>query len=91
MNPKSSMGSMISIKQRDRVHDIISRSSAKVLIGGYKLEGLSRLDGFNLSNGAFYPPTVVTECDLNEEIWQEEIFGPVVVLQKFRVVYPFPL
>jgi len=48
------------------------------------MEGPSPLDGFDLSKGSFYPPTVLTDIDLQSELWKEETFGPVVVVQKFR-------
>ena len=89
MNPKSSMGSLISSAHRDRVHALVSRTTAKVLAGGYIMEGASPLDGFDLSKGAFYPPTVISGVDMNDKLWTEEVFGPVVVVQKFRVcLYP---
>jgi len=44
----------------------------------------SALDNFDFSRGSFYPPTVITSVDTNDEIWQEEIFGPVVIVKKFR-------
>jgi delta 1-pyrroline-5-carboxylate dehydrogenase len=47
--------------------------------------GHSPLDGYDLSKGSFYPPTVITDVNLQDELWSEEIFGPVVVVQKFRV------
>jgi acyl-CoA reductase-like NAD-dependent aldehyde dehydrogenase len=85
MNPKSSMGSLISVAQRDRVHAVVLRSSGTILAGGYLMEGKSPLDGFDLSKGSFYPPTVVAGMELQDELWKEEVFGPVVVVQKFRV------
>lgn len=71
--------------QRDRVHDIVCRSTGTIVAGGYIMEEPSPLDGFDLSKGAFYAPTVITDVDLKDEVWTEEIFGPVVVVQKFRV------
>ncbi|KAH9056365.1 aldehyde dehydrogenase domain-containing protein [Lactarius vividus] len=42
------------------------------------------LDGFNFSRGSFYPPTVITDVSLEDVLWKEEVFGPVVVLRKFE-------
>ena len=49
------------------------------------MSGKSEFDGFDFSNGSFYPPTVITDVDLKEEIWEEEVFGPVVVIKRFVV------
>lgn len=49
--------------------------------------GKSLLDNFDFSHGSFYPPTVISDVDVSHELWQEEIFGPVVVVKKFSVSY----
>jgi acyl-CoA reductase-like NAD-dependent aldehyde dehydrogenase len=49
------------------------------------MTGFSELDGFDLSKGSFYPPTVIVDVGIEDEIWQEEIFGPVVVVKRFEV------
>jgi len=84
MNTKTSMGCLICVSHRDRVHAIVSRSRATVLAGGHIMESPSPLDGFDLSQGSFYPPTVISGVDVKDELWTEEIFGPVVIAQKFR-------
>lgn len=61
------------------------RQSGKIVAGGERMTGKSALDDFDFSEGSFYPPTVITDVDTKDEIWQEEIFGPVVVVSKFRV------
>ncbi|KAI6152227.1 aldehyde dehydrogenase [Pisolithus tinctorius] len=83
-NPMSSMGTVISEHHLERVHRMVSsRNSGKVLIGGYRMSGISPLDNFDLSRGCFYHPTVIEDVDVQDEIWEEEIFGPVVVVKKF--------
>ncbi len=47
--------------------------------------GPSPLDGFNLSKGYFYAPTIIEDISPEDEIWKEEIFGPVVVVKRFSV------
>ena len=64
---------------------VVQRSSGKILIGGEPLKERSSLDGFNFARGSFYPPTVVTDASLDDALWKEEVFGPVVVLNKFEV------
>ena len=87
MNPTSSMGSVISEKHLRRIHNVVSRSSGTILLGGRQLENNSELDGFDLSKGSFYSPTIITDIDSMDELWQEEVFGPVVILKKFSVCH----
>ncbi|KAH8993846.1 Aldehyde/histidinol dehydrogenase [Lactarius hatsudake] len=72
MNPQSTMGSVISTHHLQRIHS------------GEPLKDRSSLDGFNFSRGSFYPPTVITDVSLEDTLWKEEVFGPVVVLRKFE-------
>jgi hypothetical protein len=60
------------------------RSSGTILVGGEPLKGRSSLDGFDFSRGSFYPPTVIGDVSLDDTLWKEEVFGPVVVLNKFE-------
>lgn len=85
MNVASSMGTVISEMHCQRIHNMVKRSSGTVLLGGESLEGTSELDAFDLSKGSFYAPTIVTNVETTDELWQEEVFGPVVVLKKFSV------
>lgn len=80
------MGSVISSKHLERIERMVqSRKSGKIVAGGERMSGKSALDGFDFSKGSFYPPTVITDVDTKDEIWQEEIFGPVVIVNRFRV------
>jgi len=60
-------------------------NGAQILFGGERLTGVSELDGFDFSSGSFYPPTVLADTQIDDEIWQEEVFGPVVVVKRFAV------
>ncbi|KAH9983074.1 aldehyde dehydrogenase [Russula compacta] len=85
MNPKSSMGSVVSAHHLQRMHSMVEqRSSGTILMGGEPLSDRSFLDGFNFSRGSFYPPTVITNVSSDDALWKEEVFGPVVVLNKFE-------
>lgn len=80
------MGSVISSKQLERIEQMVqNRKSGEIVAGGTRMTGKSTLDGFDFSRGSFYSPTVVTDVGTQDELWQEEIFGPVVVVKKFRV------
>ena len=86
MNPQSTMGPIISAHHLQRIHSMVeTRSSGTILTGGEPLKDRSSLDGFNFSRGSFYPPTVIEDVSLEDDLWKEEIFGPVVVLRKFEV------
>src|SRR5207245_6961993 len=68
------MGSVISQSQQERILGLIQRAkSASVLDGG----------GTNGSRGFFVKPTVVVDVKQTDEIVQDEVFGPVVTVQRF--------
>ncbi|KAG2077204.1 aldehyde dehydrogenase [Suillus decipiens] len=84
MDERCSMGSIISPHHLNRIDDMVARrQSGTILAGGKRMSGSSLLDHFDFSRGSFYPPTVVSDVDVSHELWQEEIFGPVVVVKKF--------
>jgi 1-pyrroline dehydrogenase len=68
------MGSVISQSQQERILGFLERAQgATVLTGG----------GTNGSRGFFVQPTVVVDVAQTDEIVQDEVFGPVVTVQKF--------
>ncbi|KAI5118774.1 hypothetical protein M0805_005655 [Coniferiporia weirii] len=83
LNPKSSMGTVISARHLQRISGMVGRSSGTIVLGGSRMDGRSSLDDFDLSKGTFYAPTIVTDIDTEDELWKEEVFGPVVVVKKF--------
>jgi 1-pyrroline dehydrogenase len=69
------MGSVISGAQQERILGFLERaSSATVVTGGGTGNG---------SRGFFVQPTVVTDVRQTDEIVQDEVFGPVVTVQRF--------
>lgn len=80
----STMGAVISQASLQRLEAVVSRTKGKVLIGGKRMAGISELDGFDLSAGSFYAPTVIEDIDLEDELWREEVFGPILVVTKFQ-------
>jgi betaine-aldehyde dehydrogenase len=71
------MGSLISAKQLERVSGFVERAKtkgAKVLFGGEKLA---------INDGHFYSPTLLTDVNQQDEIVQNEVFGPVMTIQTF--------
>jgi len=68
------MGSVISHAQQERILGFLERAKgATVLTGG----------DTNGGTGYFVSPTIVTEVKQTDEIVQDEVFGPVVTVQRF--------
>jgi 1-pyrroline dehydrogenase len=69
------MGSLIAPAQADKVQGMVdrARSGAEVVVGGNRPD----------RPGAYYEPTVIAGPDQKSEIIQDEIFGPVVTVQRF--------
>src|SRR5437660_6038913 len=68
------MGSVISQSQQERILGFLDRAKkATALTGG----------GTNGERGFFVQPTVVTDVMQDDEIVQDEVFGPVVTVQRF--------
>ncbi|KAL0949295.1 hypothetical protein HGRIS_009373 [Hohenbuehelia grisea] len=83
-NPSSSMGTVISEQHLSRIEIMVNeRPRGELLAGGQRMSGPSPLDGYDLSRGAFYPPTIVQDVGVEDPLWQEEVFGPVVVVKSF--------
>lgn len=75
------MGTQINQGQLDKVLEYVEigkKEGATVLTGGYKLEE----DG--LADGAFMAPTILSDVDNKMTVSQEEIFGPVATIVKFK-------
>jgi acyl-CoA reductase-like NAD-dependent aldehyde dehydrogenase len=68
----SQMGPMVSAGQRDSVQRYVDRT--KVAFQGAVPAG----------DGYWLPATVVESADVNEPVWREEVFGPVVAVMGFE-------
>lgn len=83
-NPTSEhtdMGPLISAKQRDAVEGYVERAlraGANIITGGKR----ASIAGFE--KGFFFEPTVIAEDRNDAEIVQNEVFGPVVVVCRFK-------
>jgi betaine-aldehyde dehydrogenase len=69
------MGSLIAQVHADKVQGMVDRArdGAEILIGGERPD----------RPGAYYAPTVIAGPDQKSEIVQDEVFGPVVTVQRF--------
>ncbi len=81
IDPNTEMGPLISEEHMNRVLryiDIGLEEGATLLCGG------KRLTEGPLAQGFFVAPTIFTDTKPNMRIVQEEIFGPVLVIQTFQ-------
>ena len=69
-------GALNNARQLAQVQGFIDRLPlhAKVLYGGKRLN----------RKGYFFPPTIITDVYSEDEIVQNEVFGPVVTIQKYQ-------
>ncbi|CAN5883157.1 aldehyde dehydrogenase family protein [soil metagenome] len=73
-DPETVVGPLIDDGQADRVEAWIGEaldSGAELLTGGRR-------------EGRFIRPTVLTGVDVDLKVWGEEVFGPVVVVERYR-------
>ena len=76
LDPTTDMGPLVSAVQRNKVHGYVEEA---------RQQGIKILTGGELPTGAgfFYPPTILVEAPQSASCVQEEIFGPVVVVNRF--------
>jgi acyl-CoA reductase-like NAD-dependent aldehyde dehydrogenase len=77
------MGPIISRLQLERIAAHVDRAreaDARILVGG------TRSAAPALRGGFFYQPTIVADVDRSAAIVQEEVFGPVLTVLRFRSV-----
>jgi betaine-aldehyde dehydrogenase len=74
-DPQTTLGPVISERQRERIEGFFERkpSHAEIITGG----GEPDLPGF------YIEPTVVANLEQDDEMVQNEIFGPVMTVQRF--------
>lgn len=79
-DPESEMGPLISEAHMQKVLDYIEagkKEGARLLCGG------KRITEKGLDKGYFVQPTIFTDVTSDMRIVKEEIFGPVLVVQRF--------
>ncbi|MGG0286229.1 aldehyde dehydrogenase family protein [Peribacillus butanolivorans] len=78
---KTHMGPVVSEAHMNKILSYIEigkEEGAKLIVGG------KRIKGEGLENGYFVEPTIFVDTTPEMRIVQEEIFGPVLVVQKFK-------
>ena len=73
------MGALITAAHRARVHGFVEQAAAE---GATVWQPELALPG----QGAFYPPTLLTDVATANIVWREEIFGPVLAATSFRTL-----
>jgi 1-pyrroline dehydrogenase len=71
-DPDAEIGPVVSKAQQQRILGFLQRTKGSVLTGGHAVG----------DRGFFVKPTVVTDLAQDDEMIQQEIFGPVVTVQK---------
>jgi len=80
MHPDTEMGPVISAEQLAKVEEyvgIATQEGAKLLAGG------RRPQDPELQKGFFFEPTLFADCTNDMRIVQEEVFGPVISVERF--------
>jgi acyl-CoA reductase-like NAD-dependent aldehyde dehydrogenase len=77
-NPVTRLGPLANRRQLRQVSRFVEEASSTG-----KLTELRCPDSGIHPDGCFMPPYVVTDLERSSRIWQEEIFGPLAVLQPF--------
>jgi 1-pyrroline dehydrogenase len=70
------MGSLIGEVHADKVEAMVNRAidaKAELVVGGHR----------PAKHGAYFEPTILANPDQRSEIVQDEVFGPVVTVQRF--------
>ncbi len=78
MDKSTDIGALVDATQMQRVSGFVERARGE----GAEVFQVGTIEG--LGGGCFYPPTLVTGVDTSSEIVQNEVFGPVLVVQTFR-------
>ncbi|MFC9058285.1 aldehyde dehydrogenase family protein [Streptomyces sp. NPDC057074] len=81
LDPATESGPLSSAEHRAKVEsylEIARDEGARLVCGG------TRPDDPELSRGFFLLPTIYADCDRSMRIVQEEVFGPVVTVERFR-------
>jgi betaine-aldehyde dehydrogenase len=78
-DPSSQMGTVIDLANRDRIAGLVERAAKeeRLILRG-------DIPGGELARGAFIRPSLVEVEDVNSAFVQQELFGPLLVVERFR-------
>ena len=83
LDDNTQMGSLISRDHRETVHGFVERAvaaGATIRCGGHMLTDAP------YDKGNFYAPTIVENVTRDMEIFQEEVFGPVLSVTRYKTL-----
>lgn len=83
LSEDTQMGSLISEEHLHTVQGFVDRAvkqGASIRCGG------SRLTGGEYDKGFYYPPTLIENVTPDMEIFQEEVFGPVLSVTRYQTL-----
>lgn len=76
LDENTDMGPLVSKKQQERIKNYVEiavKQGARIEFGGK-----------TRSPGYFFEPTILTNVKQHDKISQEEVFGPVLIVQKYK-------
>lgn len=80
LDEKVELGPLVSKEQLEKlesqVQDAVDKC-AKIICGGKR---------FDLDNGNYYLPTILTNISKDMKVYNEEVFGPVIPIIKFKTI-----
>lgn len=82
LDPDTQVGAIVSTGQLDRIERFLKLAhgdGVTIQCGGSRL----RPSDERVQDGFFVEPTVLTDVDVTSPLYQEEIFGPVVIVAPF--------
>jgi betaine-aldehyde dehydrogenase len=79
-DPSSECGPLVSAAQRARTEEYVASALAE---GARLVAGGRRPDEPELQAGFFYRPTVFADCTRDMRVVREEVFGPVLTIERF--------
>ena len=80
LDPAAESGPMVSAEQRAVVEEHVATALAQ---GARLVAGGRRPDEPELQAGFFYRPTVFADCTRDMRVVREEVFGPVLTVERF--------
>jgi acyl-CoA reductase-like NAD-dependent aldehyde dehydrogenase len=77
---QTQIGPLVSQAQREKTAAAVDKAREQ---GATVLAGGRVPDGAAYAGGWFYEPTIVADVGLDDDLWREEVFGPVSVVVPF--------
>ncbi|MCW2655345.1 MAG: aldehyde dehydrogenase [Mycobacterium sp.] len=77
---RTQIGPLVSKAQREKTAAAVDQARAQ---GATVLAGGAVPAGDDYANGWFYQPTIVADVGLADDLWRDEVFGPVSVVASF--------